>query len=544
MFREALGGIPRWSGRLAALVGAGLFLLLCGAAAGQPESPPLTTAAVLEKVRRAVGYSALAGRRRGLLQEGAGTFAGLEGTFSFAAAADGRFVQTVRGPVRFSVGYDGRTAWEVDWNGMPRELERAEREATLLPAWVQSGAWLNDRLPLRVSLPGGETTAEHVVLALGLEDGAVTMRLRIDRTTWLPQTLLHSEKGRDTRWELRDHRPALGMTLPHRVTLHSAGPPAVSLTRSVRELSASPDRPFRVARRRPRDTVFDAGRPARVPSRAAGTGHLLVRPRVNGREAGWFILDTGAGALIVTPSAAEAAGMPALGRLAASGVGGTAEASFRKSRTFELGPLRATGLTCVAMDLGALTRVMGAPIDGICGYDLFSRAVVEVGAAPAAVALHDPERYRLPRGGWQQLSLAEKIPYVRARFEGGREGRFKLDTGSSIPVIFHSPAVERLALLKERQTTASRTGGVGGATESRTGTLEWFELAGRRFRKPEVRFSLARTGELADAHALGAVGAPLLAPFTTVLDYARKRIAFLENEEIGKRGRGKDGMRK
>ena len=53
----------------------------------------------------------------------------------------------------------------------------------------------------------------------------------------------------------------------------------------------------------------------------------LVRPRLNGREVGWFILDTGASGFVLDPQAANSLGLESFGELqvgGARGVGGMA----------------------------------------------------------------------------------------------------------------------------------------------------------------------------------------------------------------------------
>ena len=67
--------------------------------------------------------------------------------------------------------------------------------------------------------------------------------------------------------------------------------------------------------------TFDAGAPAELEVKQARTGHLLVRPVVNGRPAGWFIFDTGAGVCCVTSSSVAERGLEQIGEIDAVGGG-------------------------------------------------------------------------------------------------------------------------------------------------------------------------------------------------------------------------------
>lgn len=104
-----------------------------------------------------------------------------------------------------------------------------------------------------------------------------------------------------------------------------------------------------------------------------------------------------------------------------------------------------------------------------------------------------------------------------------------MDTGANGSVTFHAPAVERLHLLDNRQTTPANMAGVGGMTEARIGKIAWFELGGHRFEKVEATFSTAKSGAFADKYLAGNIGQDLMEPFTVVFDFGGSRVAFLPN---------------
>jgi predicted aspartyl protease len=54
----------------------------------------------------------------------------------------------------------------------------------------------------------------------------------------------------------------------------------------------------------------------------AGSGHLLVRPLINGRDGGYMVLDTGASGFVVSPAAAADLGLDAFGELFAASISG------------------------------------------------------------------------------------------------------------------------------------------------------------------------------------------------------------------------------
>jgi hypothetical protein len=479
-------------------------------------------------VRAVVGYERLRALEHGCVAEGIASYNGVDGDYRLAFTADGRFLSKVTGPLGETSGFDGAKGWAVDWSGLPRPLELEDLEEEQLAAWVYTGRWLAEGGPFAVSVDRKGTSARQVALAIRLGDGPLEATLFVDRSSWLPSSLVRRSDSGEEVYRFEDYREAEGFLFPFRFTRSVGKVEDRFEVRSLRAAGAGEAASlYDPPSTRPKDTRFRPGVPAAIEARRTRSGHILVRPSVDGKDVGWFVLDSGAGAMVVDRAAADKAGMAALGRVHVNGVGGSETGRFRTGTTLELGPVTIDALRYVELDLTFLSQVFGVTIGGIVGYDLFARVVVEFDVAAPAVRLHDPATYRLAAGRWQQILFSHKHPAIRARFEGDREGVFRLDTGSDDTVTFHAPAVERFALLEGRKTAPMRSGGVGGASPGRTGTLEWFELGGRRFEKPTVGFATAREGAFADDYTVGNIGTGLLSAFVLVFDYPSGRLAFV-----------------
>ena len=48
--------------------------------------------------------------------------------------------------------------------------------------------------------------------------------------------------------------------------------------------------------------------PAALETKRAASGHVMVRPLIDGKDHGWFIFDTGAGINVLDSSTADAIG--------------------------------------------------------------------------------------------------------------------------------------------------------------------------------------------------------------------------------------------
>ncbi len=280
---------------------------------------------------------------------------------------------------------------------------------------------------------------------------------------------------------------------------------------------------------------FTPSVPAVLEVKRAPTGHLLVRPVVNGVTPGWYIFDTGAGICCVSTPHADELRLSAAGSVHAKGVGGQAAMSLLRASTLTLGPVTLHDEPIMSTDFTMLKQFLGEEIYGVIGFGLISACVVEIDLETPRIALFDPEGYTLREGEWSELVIDDRIPVVRAKFEG-HEGLFRLDTGANGTVTFHRPAVEKWKLLEGRESrgpvTDKKLGGVGGFVAAKIGTIDSFELGGVRRENLSVTFALEAKGTFADDTKDGNIGGDLLRPFTLVLDYTHHRIAFVPRSGV------------
>ncbi len=374
---------------------------------------------------------------------------GLEGKCRLRFNANGNYVQTTDGPLRGTTGFDGTIAWNVDHSGMPRVLEMEEREVDQLESWVLTGRWLAEDGPFFVEVLPEQSAPGQVLLSLKLKDGRLQTQLAIDTTSWLPRLLKTWQMRGEVIWQFGDYREAMGFTLPHKVTHSGPGFETISTSQSLSRVPNAP-KAFAPISLRPKDTTFTETVESRIEVKAQG-GHILVRPRIDGQDVGWFLLDSGATGMFISSRAAETTKMRGFGKAPVMGAGGTAQGSFRQGKEFQLGPITISKPLYVELDTDVV--IAGERIVGGIGYELLSRAVVVIERAGRSVEIHDPGRYELQGAEWHELRLNHKLPCVTCLFEGDRKGVFYLDTGDPGSVTFFHPHVGELELLEGRRTT-------------------------------------------------------------------------------------------
>jgi hypothetical protein len=487
------------------------------------------TATILARIRQAIGSPALAAFPHGVLIEGVAQYQGLSGPYRLLSDSRGRFVQTIRLARDQIVGFDGTTAWGVDWSGTPRVLELADLETVQTEMWIRTGRWLAEDGPFHIAIRENAGNPSQLRLHLKLKKGLRELDLDVDRSTWLPSRLTARRLGTDEIWEFGDYRVCLGMSLPQR-TIHRLGGAADTYEiRDVRPAPATGD-PFAPRLERPSETAFRAAGPERFDVKQTAGGHLFVRPKVNGVDVGWFVLNTGTGAgMTISPTLAHRLAMPAFGQVVQGGAGKLGLGQLYQGRTFELGSITIHNSVYVELPQAfydAMKKLFGLDLVGTCGYDLFSRAVVELDLEKLTASCHEPNGYALASGHWQELRLNRKIPCVQATFEGGRDALFQFDTGAGSNIVFHAPAVAELKLLEHRRTTPIKVGGVGGTFDAQLGQLEWFQVGQQRLKKLNAVFLAPHEGALDDPYVAGTFGAGILKGLKIVFDYPHRRIAF------------------
>lgn len=486
------------------------------ATGGAAPAPLPSAEQVLASVRAAVGYrslpAVLAVRER---LEGGGERLLLLGTRKGEVRSGDEF------------GFDGRYRWRFDARrgmAVPDSLRNHEKNAW--PLWARAYAWLDPRGGFEVSVVAGQSDASTIALRLKRSGGLVEATLFVDRKSRLPVRLIVPyERGPYTAL-YSDYRTVSGFRLPWRVETRYREAAVTDLvdvapvTRPAGRFEAPP---------LPRDHGFDAAAPARLEVRRGPdfgpgvAGHAFVRPKVDGRDAGWFLVDSGADGMTIDEKLADSLGMEVIGRTRSIGADGKVrEGSIRRARTLQVGRAVLRNPVFVALDLSGSTAPPGEKRSGVIGYDVFARSVVEFGEDGNAVALCDPARYRA-RVRWYPMNFLDQTPALETRLEGGRKGLFQVDTGFAGSVDFFKDYVERTGLLKGRPTQERLSQGAGGAFAMRVGRIGWIELGGRRFRNEDAGFRLNVVRE----GAAGVIGRGLMRHFTTVFDYPHRRLAFI-----------------
>ena len=146
---------------------------------------------------------------------------------------------------------------------------------------------------------------------------------------------------------------------------------------------------------------------------------VILQVSVNGSRPLAFILDTGASTAVISDSRAKELGLKLEGKTDATTQGGAIEASFVKGVSLNLSGVEFPRMTLAAIRLSGLEAGLGRTVDGILGYEIFNRFVVEIDYASKVVRFYEPQGYKYSgRGEVIPISIEDNTPFVVGRITG------------------------------------------------------------------------------------------------------------------------------
>jgi hypothetical protein len=442
----------------------------------------------------------------------------------------GAYRSEINSQLRFIEGFDGQRGWMVDETGMPGYMELTTLEQSKFIAWTTGGYWLDPQCPLLVDWPPWSPGDTAVALSLSLPDGILQATMILDPQSLLPQRCQWTSFGQESFVEWSRWKDRGGFSFPGEILSWAEFQEIRIRIDTVRAAGKKIEDLIRPVTRRPADTRFHLEKGSSVSLTRVPSGHLAVHPQVNGREVGWFLLDTGAGRSVIDNARADSLGMEQVGDLPAMGFGGLVTVHYRIGESLTLGPVEIDRPTFLEIDLSPLREAFGMDITGILGYDLFMRSLVELDVSGDSLSLHPPGSWESRQADWLEVIFHRNAPLLSCSFDGDHSALFDLDTGFPGMVTFNRSFADRSGLLDGLDTETFTAGGVGGMVEMQGGQLEWLEIGGRRWE--QVPFSVAgeAQGVLADEAVAGLIGTGLLSSYRTLIDYPNGRIGLVEKD--------------
>lgn len=429
------------------------------------------------------------------------------------------------GPGVVRIGHDGIVGWVTDANGVSRRQTDEELKPMIAELFFQNFAYaIPDVLP-------GETIRRDDTLIDGnrycclalFPAGGDSLLIYINQATGFIDFRVENISGLPAITTYADYRPVDGVMIPFVTELTTPGGPyrISARTDSVRINMAIPEAIFAPPATVAEDFRFANGADsAMIPFRLV-ENHIHVDVAVNGRGPFVFLLDSGAGALMISKRIADDLGVVASGDLPIRGVGGYGAIGLAEIDSLTLGGLslylrHVTVLNPSASGPRALTQ-----IDGILGYDFFARFAVSIDFDRNLMTIYRPGKYPLSADDRSaKLEVFAQVPVVEADIDG-QPIRLAVDLGAQTGLIIRGNArvFGTLAGDSTRTGGAGQLGGVGGFGEVRSTIVRRFRLAGFEVENPPALLAEKFADLPLPEYIEGLLGVEILKDFNITIDY-------------------------
>ncbi len=120
---------------------------------------------------------------------------------------------------------------------------------------------------------------------------------------------------------------------------------------------------------------------------------ILLDVRINGKGPFTFVLDTGAGATLLSPELASTLGLKRLGKKgnAVGAAGGKSDVSFGRVESISVGDVTAKNYEVAVLDLADVGKGAGKQLDGILGYTFLRHYRITIDY-PKKIVLFEKDR--------------------------------------------------------------------------------------------------------------------------------------------------------
>ena len=276
--------------------------------------------------------------------------------------------------------------------------------------------------------------------------------------------------------------------------------------------------------------------------------NLVVIPVVlNGQLPLKFILDTGVRTTILTEKTFSDILKLSYGRhYLVAGPGGEkiVEAYVTNNVTLDLPGVHGEGHAMLVLekDYLELRNYLGTDVQGILGYEVFSRFIVEVDYEGKQLSLTLPEFFR-PRKKYQMLpiTIQDTKPYLQVpvQIKDGVIVNAKLlvDSGASHGLVL-DPSSNSQIEIPQKHVSSLIGRGLGGLITGQIARIKSLELGKYKIDNVIVNFpdpnSYTDTLKAADVFRNGAVGGEILSRFTTIYNFPGEKIYLKKNSSFRK----------
>ncbi len=427
-------------------------------------------------------------------------------------------------------GFDGKTAWSSDFNGVVRRVSPDERKPIINNLYFQSYSYvLPGRRPGKVDFRGDTTIgdASYYYLAL-FPEGGDSMSVFINTKNGRLEYTSEIISGIRMNSHYTEFRMVQGISTPYVVSVVSPNSPYRISAKldSIRYNAVIPDSVFTMPGSIEGDFVFPDGADSTVIPLYFSQNRLSIKVMINGFGPYLFILDSGAGTTLISSRLAHDLGIETIGDLPVRGVGGYGSTAFGRIDSMVIGGVSWKLTRVNIFDFTALQSGGAGPINGILGYDFFVRFPMKIDFSRQTLILYNPKRELRPNvGNPLPIDIYYQLPLIDARLDG-QPIRVAFDLGAQMGLYLrrNSRWYRQVGESASKNWSSQRIEGLGGIQTVVSGRADSLQLGSITIRKPAVMVSSGKSDVPFPDYIEGVVGVDILKRFVLLIDYPENRI--------------------
>lgn len=280
-----------------------------------------------------------------------------------------------------------------------------------------------------------------------------------------------------------------------------------------------------------------AKRLTRIPFTQLTGGVVIVQARLNNfPDTLNFVLDTGSSGISLDSTTADYLKLkPVATDRTIRGIAGIRNVPFLYKQTLHFPGLAVDSLDFHVNDYSILTSVYGERIDGIIGYSLLNRYIVEINYDSLKINILTRGTIRYPRGGYLLKPTLGTLPAQAARIKDEKtiSSRFLYDMGAGVCVMFSRDFIQDSNFLNKKRKLLSKEGeGVGGKIDMFISVIKEIKLGPYRFRSVPVYIFDDIYNVTSYPYLGGLIGNDILRRFNVILNYDKRDIYLTPNSHF------------
>lgn len=446
------------------------------------------------------------------------------------------YIRFDQGQLSQTVGFDGLVGWLVDGNGIARTQTAEERKPLVNEVYFQSYSYLiKTGHSGRIEYHGISLFEEQPYYQLLLfPAGGDSLYLLINQETNLVEYRMESNFGTNLITRYSDYRNVDGLMVPFLSKTTATNVPLSTVGRieSIEINSDLDDSLFSMPGTVGNDFAFPGGADSIVIRFQLEGNHIYLPVKINGRDQFRFLLDSGAGGIVISQKAADQIGLQRLGDLPARGLGGFGSFGLTQIDSLNISTLSLYIKNVMISNLEVGRGANKWSIDGILGYDFFARFPIAINFDRGELTIYKPPKTRSGGDGHKiDVEIFSQLPIASVKLDRFPV-RVAIDLGSQAALVIQPSARfhREISQIIDSASQLYSIGGVGGVSRLRGGRMSSLSLGDETIDSPLVLLSEDFSSAPLPTYIEGLIGMEILKRFNLYIDYPAREIYFLRRE--------------